>query len=126
MERIKATKFLREVLDANNLPHWRIKLTTDLTKPFLGLCDFKKQTIILNAHHIDTHPEPEVIDTIYHEVAHAIVGPEHGHNEVWSNCARSIGCTNTLPCSHLNFDAKVIDAIRSGAEINIEFEEEVQ
>src|SRR5690606_2723283 len=122
MERNKATKFLRDTLDKYSLTHWRIRLTTDLTKSFLGLCDYKKQTIILNAHHIDTHPEPEVIDTIYHEVAHALC-PNHGHDNVWADKARELGCTNTLPCSHLSLNDTAIDAIRSGATIEIEYEE---
>ena len=35
----------------------------------------------------------DVRDTILHEIAHAIVGPGHGHDAVWQTAERRIGCT---------------------------------
>jgi hypothetical protein len=125
MERHKATKFLRELLDGNNLSNWHIRLTTDITKPFLGLCSYKDKTIILNAHHIDTHPDAEIFNTIKHEVAHSLT-EGHNHDEVWAAKAREIGCDNTLPCATYSFSPSTIDAIRSGAQLKVDFTEEVQ
>lgn len=126
MNRNEATKFLRQLLDNNGLSTWRISLATDVYKPYLGLCNYQHKTIILNAHHIDTHPTPEVLNTIRHEVAHAIVGPNHGHDDIWKIEARKQGCDNTLPCATYSLDPSAIDAIRSGAMLDITFEEEVQ
>ncbi len=39
------------------------------------------------------HSEDEVLDTILHEIAHALVGPQHGHDAVWRAKAREIGCS---------------------------------
>ena len=39
------------------------------------------------------HSDDEVLDTILHEIAHALVGPQHGHDAVWRAKAREIGCT---------------------------------
>lgn len=40
-------------------------------------------------------------DTWLHEIAHALVGPDHGHDEVWRTKALAIGCdgkrTDDLP-----------------------------
>jgi SNF2 family DNA or RNA helicase len=69
--------------------------------------------------------DAELINTIRHEVAHAIVGPGHGHNEVWADKAREIGCDNTLPCANVSLKPELIDAIRSGATIEVEFTEQV-
>jgi len=124
MERNEATLYCRNKLLEYNLTGWHVRLTMDATKPFLGLCSYKDKCIILNAHHIDLHPAEEVKDTILHEIAHALT-PGHGHNSVWANKARELGCTNTLPCSHLSFSPEILDAIRSGAELKIEFEEQV-
>ena len=33
----------------------------------------------------------EIVDTILHEIAHAIVGSKHGHDAVWKAVARRIG-----------------------------------
>jgi SNF2 family DNA or RNA helicase len=109
----------RAELDKYNLTDWHVRLTTDPNQPFLGLCVYKDKSIILNAHHIDIHPSDEITCTILHEVAHAIVGPGQGHNSVWADKAREIGCDNTLPCSHLNIPEHVLDAIRSGATVEM-------
>ena len=94
MTRTDATKLLRQSLDQNGLTDWHLRLTTDLTKPFLGMCMPKDKCIILNAHHIDTHPDAEIENTILHEVAHALtVG--HGHDDVWATKARELGWRNT-------------------------------
>lgn len=123
MNRNTATQICRAELNKHGLKHWSVRLTTDIKQSFLGMCDHKSQCIILNAHHIDIHPEAEIIDTILHEIAHALT-PGSAHNSIWSSKAREIGCTNTLPCSHLSFPEHVIDAIRSGATIEMTIEEE--
>jgi SWI/SNF-related matrix-associated actin-dependent regulator of chromatin subfamily A-like protein 1 len=125
MERHQAAKMMREELNAYGLTDWGVRLNQNADSKFLGLCSYKDKCIILSAHHIDIHPEPDVIDTIKHELAHALVGPGHGHDEVWAAKARAVGCTNTLPCSTLSLNPEVIDAIRSGASVEVTFEEQV-
>jgi SNF2 family DNA or RNA helicase len=125
MDRNIASKFCRAKLDEHNLRDWHVRLTSDPNQPFLGLCVHRDKSIILNSAHIDIHPDAEVRCTILHEVAHAIVGPDHAHNEVWESKAREIGCDNTLPCSHLNIPEHIIDAIRSGATVEMTVEEKI-
>ena len=125
MERNTASKFCRAELDKHGLKDWHIRLTMDFNVPFLGLCVYKDKCIILNAAHIDIHPIDEVYNTIRHEIAHAIVGPGFGHGLVWEEKAREVGCDNTFPCSHLNIPEHVIDAIRSGATVEMTVEEKV-
>jgi hypothetical protein len=125
MERYKATTFLRAELDKYGLRNWKVRLNNDPNSGFLGLCSYKDKCIILNTHHVDIHPDAEVINTIRHEVAHALC-PGQQHNEIWAAKAKEIGCDNTLPCSHLNLPEHVIDAIRSGANVEMEVTEETQ
>lgn len=122
MERIKATKELRELLNSQGLSDWSIRLTDHFG--ILGLCSYKDKCIILNYHHVDQHPEPEVLNTIRHEVAHALT-PGAGHTEFWQIKARELGCTSIAPCSHLGLNPEIIDAIRSGAQVEVTFETEV-
>lgn len=124
MDRTQASKLCREKLDEYGLTDWHVKLTTDPNQPFLGLCVYKDKSIILNAHHIDIHPHAECVNTILHEVAHALT-PGEGHSEVWAEKAREIGCDNSLPCSHLNIPEHILDAIRSGATVEMTVEEKV-
>lgn len=123
MDRIKAVKYCRERLDANGLHHWSIRLNQNDKSGFLGLCSYKDECIILNAHHVDTHPEPEINDTINHEVAHALT-PGQGHNNVWMEKAKELGCLHFSPCNNLALNPAIIDAIRSGADVEITFETE--
>jgi hypothetical protein len=127
MDRALAAKICRDELDKFNLKDWGVRLnpvSLDSRFQYLGLCSYKDKTIILNAHHIDLHDEREVTNTIKHEVAHALT-PGHAHDEVWAAKAREIGCINVAPCSHLGLPESVIDAIRSGATVEVTFEEEV-
>lgn len=126
MTREQAALKLRQALDQHGLKDWHVRLTATLTgMNTLGLCSHKDKCIILNAHHIDIHPDVEIDDTILHEVAHALVGPNHGHNDVWRNKAKEIGLVNPTPCSSMILSPEVIDAIRSGADIKVDFEEEI-
>ena len=52
-----------------------------------------RQEIGLSAPLTAVHPDEEVRDTILHEIAHALVGPRHGHDEVWRAMALRIGCS---------------------------------
>lgn len=124
MTREDSVKFAKEELAKNNLKDWHIRLNLNVDSHFLGLCSYRDKCIIISGHHIDLHPDAEIKNTIRHEIAHALT-PGMGHNEVWSAKAREIGCDNTLPCSNLSLRPEVIDAIRSGATVEVEIEEQV-
>ena len=125
MQRQLVTDFTRKKLLEYGLTDWSVRLSIDEKSSFLGLCSHVDKAIIINAFHCDVHPDAEVIDTILHEIAHALVGPGNGHNDVWASKAREIGCKNTEPCSHLDLPPHVIDAIRSGANVEVIVEEKV-
>ena len=124
MTRNEAARLLREELNKHNLTDWSVRLNQNADSRYLGLCSHKDKCIILSAHHIDIHPDPDVINTIRHEVAHALT-PGHSHDDIWESKAREIGCDNTLPCSSLSLSPEVIDAIRSGADVEVTFDEHV-
>lgn len=126
MNRQDASNLLRQELDKHNLTDWKVRISNDPNQPYLGLCSYKDKAILLNAYHCEIHPDTEIINTIRHEVAHALVGFSNGHNEIWAAKAKEIGCDNTLPCSHLSLPPHVIDAIRSGANVEMVVEEETQ
>ena len=58
--------------------------------------------ISLSRHYVRHAEEAHIRDTILHEIAHALVGPRHGHDAVWRRKAREIGCTANR-CHTLNF-----------------------
>lgn len=125
MERNEATRLCRLELDKNGLNDWHIRLVANL-KPltFLGKCSYSDKCIFLNTHHLDIHPNGEILNTIRHEVAHALC-PGHSHDSIWEAKARELGCDNTLPCSMIGLSAAAIDAVRSGAILEVDFDEQV-
>ena len=89
-----------ELMQVHGLVGWKIKL--DHARRRAGQCNFSNQTISLSRLYI-CHAEPDHIrDTILHEIAHALVGPRHGHDAVWRQKAKEIGCTATR-CHNLSF-----------------------
>lgn len=44
----------------------------------------------------------KIKDTVLHEIAHAIVGNEHGHDGVWKECAQRIGSTGARLATGIN------------------------
>jgi hypothetical protein len=81
----------RRLLREHGLEHWSV--TTDRAKTRAGVCRFAARTISLSSALTGLHDEAEVRDTILHEIAHALVGPAHGHDDVWRKKAMSIGCS---------------------------------
>jgi hypothetical protein len=119
MTRQDATLKCKEILKEYKLDHWHVVLSMDANLSWVGLCDFKSQTIILSAIAIDVHPDSEVLDTIRHEVAHAIVGPKHGHDGVWKEMALKLGASPNPTCA-IGIDPRILDAIRSGNIVEVE------
>lgn len=91
MEPDAALALARRLVREHGLEGWTVRL--DAAKTRAGVCRFARREIGLSRPLTRLHSEEEVRDTILHEVAHALVGPEHGHDEVWRATARRIGCS---------------------------------
>lgn len=57
----------------------------------LGRCNFTTKTISLSKVYVSLNDEACVRDTILHEIAHALVGHSHGHDNVWKLKAIEVG-----------------------------------
>lgn len=80
-----------ELLALHGLPHWRVVF--DRAKTRAGQCRFDTREISLSAPLMRLQEAPEVRETILHEIAHALVGPHHQHDEVWRRTAQRIGAS---------------------------------
>ena len=79
-------------------PDWVFKV--DSAKTRLGVCKYKSRVISLSKLFISRATEEEVLNTIRHEIAHALT-PGDGHGAAWWKTALSIG-SDGKRCS--NFD----------------------
>ena len=70
---------------------WRFRFETATGRA--GICRYTTRTISLSVSYVLRAPWDDIRDTLLHEIAHAIVGPGHGHDAAWKTAARRIGCT---------------------------------
>lgn len=80
----------------------------DNWKRTIGRCYYKDKTLVFSLPFIDNNPLDKLLDTIRHEVGHALT-PGHGHTGMWKVYARIVGyepkaCDTTglsIPCKYL-------------------------
>jgi predicted SprT family Zn-dependent metalloprotease len=87
--RDSARRLALELMAAHGLVGWTFGLNK--RKRCLGLCRYGAKTIELSIYFIDRNEQDEIRDTILHEIAHALVGPGHGHDAVWKAKAVQVG-----------------------------------
>lgn len=87
----------RQLLDQHGLDEWDFRF--DRAKRRAGLCRFDDRVISLSRYLTQLHDAEQVRDTVLHEIAHALAGPEAGHGPTWQTKARQVGARprRTLP-----------------------------
>ena len=65
----------------------------DLSTSRAGVCRYRDQRIDLSVSYCLRATRADIENTLLHEIAHAIVGAEHGHDRVWKAKAQEIGST---------------------------------
>jgi predicted SprT family Zn-dependent metalloprotease len=91
MDLPEAKQIAESVMRKHGLSDWVFKFNRN--KRRLGVCKQDDKRIELSEHYVLRNDRQHVTDTILHEVAHAIVGTEHGHDDVWKNMCTKIGAT---------------------------------
>jgi predicted SprT family Zn-dependent metalloprotease len=60
-------------------------------KRTMGLCLYGSKTIALSVHFVERNQDEAIRDTLLHEIAHALVGPGHGHDASWKRKCLEVG-----------------------------------
>ena len=91
MKREEARTLARSLMDASGLADWRFRF--DHAKRRAGACTHTSRTISLSGPLTDLYDAETIRGVILHEIAHARVGPSHGHDAVWAAEATRLGAT---------------------------------
>jgi predicted SprT family Zn-dependent metalloprotease len=91
MDAILAKHLANHLLNVHGLTQKGWKFNFDSAKKRFGVCCHGPKTIGLSLPLTKLNTEEQVKDTILHEIAHALVGPQHGHDNVWKRKCIEIG-----------------------------------
>ena len=87
----RAAEIARSTMNKHGLTDWAFGFDRSVRR--FGCCHYQTKTITLSEKLVELNNEATVLDTILHEVAHAIVGHSEGHGTCWKAKARELGCT---------------------------------
>lgn len=94
----------RQEMSKHGLHGWRFGLAR--TKRRLGACKHRTKQIEISEYYARHSPAETVLDTLLHEIAHAIAGPGAGHGPAWKAIAIRLGAT---PRSCESSDSAVVE-----------------
>ena len=63
------------------------------TKRRQGACKYQSKRIEIAEYYASHNPPEKVLDTLLHEIAHALAGPKARHGPVWKAVAKKLGAT---------------------------------
>lgn len=85
----QARTIARENMDKHGLTDWKYTLDNAVTRA--GQCRHRSKIIGMSRKVIDVMTMDEFMNTLTHEIAHALVGPGHAHDDVWRRMHLSLG-----------------------------------
>lgn len=88
----------RYLLDKHGLTQLGWVFTWDRAKRRAGRCSYRDKTISLSLHYVRLNVVKQlgdVVDTILHEIAHALAGPGTNHGPKWVEVCLQIGASPT-------------------------------
>ena len=81
----------RTLMEEADVGDW--ELAFDRARRRAGQTDHARRRLTLSRHLMNLYDEAQVRETVLHEIAHARVGPRHGHDAVWAAEATRLGAT---------------------------------
>ena len=80
-----------ELMDKHGLIAKGWKFDMNMRRSSLGLCSHGRNTIELSAPLTKANTWDRMKRTVLHEIAHALIGPGHGHDMIWKSICLAIG-----------------------------------
>ena len=104
---------------------WRTNFTKSMTfnhphgnncKNFIAYCDHSSKRLVFSIPHLNARSEAELLDTIKHEVAHALAGHEAGHGEDWIKACEITGAKPLLSAPSNPNAGRALDVVETKKE----------
>lgn len=92
MDIVKAEQMAKEKMLEHGLGHWEFGFDDSVKRR--GCCHWREKRITLSLELTKIRTEAAVMNTILHEIAHALT-PGANHGKAWYSKAISIGCDGT-------------------------------
>ncbi len=89
-DRTARVKWARDTMRSHGLSGWRFVINSR-AKRRAGLCNYATQTIEVADFMLDNAADAMFINTVTHEIAHALCGHGAGHGPVWQRTHRALG-----------------------------------
>ena len=83
-------EWARDTMREHGLTGWRL-VVNNRAKSRAGLCHYTKRTIEVANFILDNASDAMFINTVTHEVAHAVCGYAAAHGPEWQRCHRAMG-----------------------------------
>ncbi|ASR85292.1 SprT-like protease [Mycobacterium phage SirPhilip] len=96
----EARRIATALLAEHGLTGWAV--TFDNARRRAGVCKYTSRTIGLSKPLMAQRSYDDTMQTITHEIAHAIVGHSHGHDAVWAAKHRQLGGNGQRCFEHLD------------------------
>ena len=104
MDLLSIRHLANKLLEEHGLKAKGWRFAFDESKSRFGSCHYNIKVIFISRLFALVIKDEKVLDTLLHEISHALVGSGHGHNEVWRRKAISMGC-NGERCGDLTKEA---------------------
>ncbi|ASR87250.1 SprT-like protease [Mycobacterium phage LastHope] len=103
MSQMEAHQITVGLIREHGLIGWTV--AWDNARRRAGQCRYSTRTISLSRALLRQRSYDDTMMTITHEIAHALVGPKHGHNAVWAAKHRELGGNGQRCFEHLDESA---------------------
>lgn len=89
MNRTELHDLTRYFMDLHGLKEWSIRIGS--AKNIAGTCNYTRKQITMSSHLAKARTKEHTVDTILHEIAHALAGSKAGHGKDWKDVCVRIG-----------------------------------